>query len=203
MLIFSSIPTVSIGILVASPWLLSVWRVNRAGFFQIYPYVICSAISILMATKEHKYQFQFSTNSHEELARFMFGSYLVFVAVSIPIVHAFQLMGFLILWLAVEAAQLAYIVQLNHKLLDPLITLVEPLTHHNLVRMLTLSAAGLIAATYVLRRTSGAGHLIQVISAIVVTAVVATISVVLFDLKEVKQLLLLRLRGLSETQKAS
>lgn len=74
LLIFACIPTISIGILLASPCLLSVWRVNRSGFFQVYPYVVCAAISILMATKEHKYQFQFSTNSHEQLARFIVGS---------------------------------------------------------------------------------------------------------------------------------
>ena len=184
-LIFAGIPTVSIGVLVASPWLLTVWHVSKASPFELYPYVLSAAIAIVMATEEHKYQFQYCTNSHEKLARFMFSSYVLMVAASVPLVQHFGLMGFLGVWLATESSQLAYIVHLNHVLFDPAVTQAEPLAHRNLLRLLGLSVVGLVAATLVLRHTAGAGHGLQVASAILMTAATGACSYVLFDLKDV------------------
>ncbi|HEY0308808.1 MAG TPA: hypothetical protein VGB94_11660 [Acidobacteriaceae bacterium] len=194
-LIFACIPTVNLAILVASPWLLSLWRVNKSGMFQLYPYVISSAISIVMATEEHKYQFQFSTNSHEKLARFMFCSYVAMVACSIPLVRLFGTMGFLCIWLATESAQLIYIVHLNHVLFDPASTQVEKLTMQNLTRMLSLSLAGLVAAAFTLRHTSGAGHGVQIAATAATLVLVGGVSYVLFDLKHVAGGFSKRLRG--------
>jgi len=184
--IFACIPTANIAVLVASPWLLAVWHVNKTGgLFQLYPYVICAAISIVMATEEHKYQFQFSTNSHEKLARFMFSSYILMVAVSVPLVQHFQTMGFLCAWLATECAQLIYIVHLNHLLFNPVTTEEEPLALRNIVRMLLLSVAGLIGSALILRRTSGAGHLLQIGSTLAAVLIVGGVAYMLFDLKHV------------------
>jgi O-antigen/teichoic acid export membrane protein len=194
-LIFACIPTVNLSILVASPWLLSLWRVNKAGMFQLYPYVMCAAISIIMATEEHKYQFQFSTNSHEKLARFMFGSYLAMVACSVPLVRMFGIMGFLGIWLATETAQLIYIVHLNHLLFDPSATGVEKLTLRNLTRMLTLSVAGLVVAGVTLRHTATAGHGIQIASTVATVVLVGGVSYLLFDLQQVAGGFIRRIRG--------
>ena len=193
--IFACIPTVSLGVLVASPWLLAVWHVNRSGLFQLYPYVICAAISIIMATEEHKYQFQFSTNSHEKLARFMFGSYILMIAVSVPLVMHFQTMGFLLAWLTTECAQLVYIIYLNHLLFDPVTTQEEPLTLRNILRMLMLSAIGLVVAAMILKRTSGAGHLLQIASTGATILSVGGVAYVLFDLKHALRSFFDRIRG--------
>jgi O-antigen/teichoic acid export membrane protein len=194
-LIFACIPTVNLAILVASPWLLSVWRVNKSGMFQLYPYVVCAAISIVMATEEHKYQFQFATNSHEKLARFMFGSYLVMVTCSIPLVRIFGIMGFLGIWLVTEVAQLIYIVHLNHQLFDTSVTGVEKLTLRNLTRMLALSLAGLVAAGATLRYTAAAGHGLQIASTIATVVLVGGVSYLLFDLRYVAGGFVRRIRG--------
>ena len=83
--------------------------------FVLPVYVLCSAVSIVMSAKEHKFQFQFSTNTHRELARFMFGSYLALVVVWIILVPQFGIMGLLWGWFAVELAQVLFIMRLNHR----------------------------------------------------------------------------------------
>jgi O-antigen/teichoic acid export membrane protein len=184
-IIFACIPTVNLGVLVASPWLLAVWHVRSGGVFMLHPYVLCAAISIVISTQEHKAQFQYATNSHEKYARFMFGTYLLMIAVSVPMIHHFQLMGFLFTWFATESAQLAYIIYLNHELFDPATIGVTPLSLRNPIRMLSLSVAGLLIAGAILKRTSGAGHLLQIASALATMIVTAGITYVLFDLKHV------------------
>ncbi|HXB61356.1 MAG TPA: hypothetical protein VNU94_00730 [Acidobacteriaceae bacterium] len=203
-LVFACIPIVSLGILVASPWLLAVWHVNRSGvqLFELYPYVLAAAISIVISTQEHKAQFQYATNSHEKYARFMFSTYLLMVALSIPLVTRFGMMGFLCLWLATESSQLVYIIHLNHELFAPAATLQEPLELRNILRLLTLSVAGLFAAAFILRRTSGAGHLLQIAATAAMVVAVGGAAYLLFDLKPVLRDLAARLRGRIAPQNA-
>jgi O-antigen/teichoic acid export membrane protein len=111
--IFFFIPIVNTGVLLLSPVLITVWMHKKADLFSPYPYVLTAAISMAISLKEHKFHFQFSTNTHEELARVMFFGYLAMVAVSIAMVHWFGVVGFLWAWLATEVLQVVKIVQLN------------------------------------------------------------------------------------------
>jgi O-antigen/teichoic acid export membrane protein len=203
-LVFACIPVVGLSVLVASPWLLAVWHVNRLGVqtFQLYPYVLCAAISIIISTQEHKAQFQYATNSHERYARFMFSSYLLMVLLSIPFVMRFGTMGFLFLWFITESSQLVYIVYLNHVLFDPAATLEPPLAMRNLIRLFALSATGIVAATFILKRTSEAGHLIQIAATIGTLIVSGGAAYALFDLKHVLRSFASRVRGRFAPQNA-
>ena len=145
--------------LAISPLLLRLW-VHKPSLFSLYPYCLAAAISMLMAAKEHKLQFQFSTNEHRDLARFMFSSYFALVVVSIPLIARFQVEGFLGAWLAVEAAQLAYTVRLNYRLFHH----VETLTLTYLWRMLTLGLGGVLLTGYVLQRWLQSGSLLLALS---------------------------------------
>ena len=188
--------------LVASPWLLTVWHVSKFGLFQLVPYVLTASISIVMATEEHKYQFQFSTNSHQGLARFMFFSYLLMLGAAVPLVRMFGVIGFLAAWLTTECAQLVYIVHLNHQLFAPAVTGEEKLTLRNLNRLLLLSAAGLAGAAATLRHTSSAGHGIQIASTAVTLVIVGGAAFVLFDLPPVVRGFVARLKNRFATQGA-
>jgi O-antigen/teichoic acid export membrane protein len=114
--IFFLIPVLNTGVLLLSPVLITVWMHKKAELFSPYPYVLAAAISMVMSLKDHKVQFQYSTNTHMELARLMFLSYAAMVAVSIGTVHWFGIVGFLYTWLCTEIFQMACIVQLNMKL---------------------------------------------------------------------------------------
>ena len=114
--VFFMIPVVNTGVLLLSPLLITVWMHKRAELFSPYPYVLSAAISMVISLKEHKYQFQFSTNTHESLARTMFFSYLAMIVVSVGVVHVAGVVGFLWTWLAIETVQVVRIVRLNMEL---------------------------------------------------------------------------------------
>ncbi len=180
-LIFATIPFVSVGVLAISPLLLRLW-VHKPSLFALYPYCLTAALSMLMAAKEHKLQFQFSTNEHRDLARFMFGSYLALAVVSIPLIARFQVTGFLGAWLVVEAAQLAYTVRLNHRLFQH----VETLTLAYMWRMLALGLGGVLLTGYVLQRWVQNGNpLLALAFSLLLSGAVLAISWPVFDLGRV------------------
>lgn len=114
--IFFLIPIVNTGVLLLSPVLITVWMHKKAELFSTYPYVLTAAVAMVISLKEHKFQFQFSTNTHIVLARLMFFSYLAMVGVSVATVHWFGVVGFLWTWLATEIFQMASIIRLNVQL---------------------------------------------------------------------------------------
>ena len=171
-LIFFMIPLVNIGVLMLSPVLITVWMHKRAELFSIYPYVLSAAISMVLSLKEHKFQFQFSTNTHVELARIMFFSYLAMVIASVATVHFFGVMGFLWTWLAVELFQTTNIIGLNVRLFAH----IEKIEFRYLLRLGLVCVSTLFAASFLLLRTSKfslPGQLLtSVLSGLVVAAIV-------------------------------
>ena len=112
--VFALIPIANIGALLLGPLLARVW-LHDPSMFRRGVYVLCAAVSIVMSAKEHKFMFQFSTNTHQELARFMFGTYLALVAAWFFLVPRFGIDGVMAGWLTAELLQLLYIMRLNHK----------------------------------------------------------------------------------------
>ncbi len=147
-LIFALIPIANIGTLFLCPLLAHIW-LHKPNMFVLNVYVLCSAVSIVMSAKEHKFQFQFSTNTHRELARFMFGTYLTLVAIWMLVVPKFGIMGLLWGWFSVELAQVLFIMRLNHRFF----------AHHEVlhvrypVRMTLLSLACLAGTLYAIPHT--------------------------------------------------
>jgi len=102
--VFALIPIANIGTLFLCPLLAAVW-LRTPDMFVPDVYILCAAVSIVMSAKEHKFQFQFSTNTHRELARFMFGTYLALVAAWFVLVPRFGITGLLWAWFVVELLQ--------------------------------------------------------------------------------------------------
>ncbi len=146
--IFALIPIANIGTLFLCPLLAHFW-LHDPSMFVLNVYVLCAAVSIVMSAKEHKFQFQFSTNTHRELARFMFGSYLTLVAIWMLAVPRFGIMGLLWGWFAIELAQVLFIMRLNHQFF----------AHHEVLdvryplRMTLLSLACLAGTLYAMPHT--------------------------------------------------
>lgn len=170
--IFFLIPVVNTAVLVGSPVVLTVWMHKKAELFSPYPYMLAAAISMVISLKEHKYQFQFSTNTHEALARIMFFSYLAMIVVSIGAVRAAGVVGFLWVWLATECVQMVRIVRLNVALFQ----VHERLEFLYLQRLVGVCAAALGVALFLLRKTAGIGLLGQTGVAIGVGLVLCGVS---------------------------
>lgn len=176
-LVFGIIPVANIGTLFLCPLLAHVW-LHKPNMFVLNVYVLCSAVSIVMSAKEHKFQFQFSTNTHRELARFMFGSYLALVMIWMVVVPRFGIMGLLWAWFAVELAQVLFIMRLNHRFFAHQ----EVLSVRYPVRMALLSLACLSGTMVALPHTRLLPLLLQGILAVVVGLLILGLDFPLFNL---------------------
>ncbi len=109
------IPVVSIGSLLLCPFLFQVWLHGRLP----YQPVLCiemAIVSAVLGLKEHKTQFQSSSNEHEKLSTRILIGYAVMLTASVPIMKTWGVAGFIVTWLAWEIIQTAYVVHLNRKL---------------------------------------------------------------------------------------
>lgn len=185
--VFALIPVANIGALFLCPFLAHVW-LHKPEMFVPDVYVLCAAVSIVMSAKEHKFQFQFSTNTHRELARFLFGSYLALVAAWFFLVPRFGINGLLSAWFTVELLQVLFIMRLNSKFF----------AHHEVLdakyplRMSILSAVFLAGTLVVLPKTALLTLPVQVVIAVGIGAVLLGLDIPLFGLVPVAG----KLRGL-------
>lgn len=113
--LFTAIPVVNFTALLLSPILLQVW-LHRPYLYSLHTYALMAVISSTISVREHKTQFQLSTNQHHEMARNAFFSYLVMVVVSWFLIPHFGLNAFLWAWLVTEIVQAVYILHLNSQL---------------------------------------------------------------------------------------
>lgn len=179
--IFFLIPLVNTGVLMISPVLITVWMHKKADLFSPYPYMLTAAISMVISLKEHKFQFQFSTNTHEDLARIMFGSYIAMILIAMVTVPLFGVKGFLWTWLLTEIFQMAFILRLNIKLFAE----IEPLELTFLRRLIAICVPSLICALVLLDRTEGWNMLWKIVIGVGAGAIVAGIAWPLFGVHEV------------------
>ncbi len=187
-LIFSAIPVVNLGVLVISPVLLTIW-LHKPALFTVFPYMMMAAISMTLSAKEHKFQFQFSTNTHEKLARIMFFSYIALAILAVPMVHWLGELGFLYTWLGVELFQIVRIIGLNQELFAH--TGEHRLTY--VYRLMALCGAGLLISGVILSRTNQDLYRWQFVAGFGVSAVLAVAAFFLFDMRAVVQKLYARI----------
>jgi O-antigen/teichoic acid export membrane protein len=109
------VPTVSVATLLGSPWLLAVWLHHR-NFYEPGLCILMALTSAAMGIKEHKYQFQSSSNRHEDLSRAMIVAYGLVLVVSSVTMRYFGVTGFMWAWLAAEVGLTVAILRMNRKL---------------------------------------------------------------------------------------
>ncbi len=176
-LVFALIPIANIGTLFLCPLLLTVW-LRKPQMFVPGIYVLCAAVSIVMSAKEHKFQFQFSTNTHRELARFMFGTYLLLVAAWFVLVPRFGIEGLLWAWFTAELTQVLYIMRLNRRFFAAH----EALDGKYPIRLSVLSVLILAATVTTLPHTAQLPLLEQAALAVGVGCAILALDVPLFGL---------------------
>ncbi|WP_263382864.1 lipopolysaccharide biosynthesis protein [Granulicella arctica] len=179
--IFFLIPLVNTGVLMISPVLITVWMHKKAELFSPYPYMLAAAISMVISLKEHKFQFQFSTNTHEELSKIMLGSYIVMTVLSLLLVPRAGVTGFLWIWLSAEVFQMIFIMRLNIKLFAA----IEPLELTFLRRLIAICVPALLIALLLLQKTATFHLIWQVVIAVSAGGVIAAIAWQLFGVRDV------------------
>ena len=109
------IPPVSFGAMLFTPLLLTIW-LRRGALYDPWVCLLFGITIAIQSVKEHKYQFQFSTNQVRELAYMTPIAYGAMLVLSIPAMLWLGLPGMLVTWAVAELAQLIYLLQLNRKL---------------------------------------------------------------------------------------
>jgi O-antigen/teichoic acid export membrane protein len=108
-------PVSTMGTLLISPLLFTVWLHKRA-LYDPWMCLLMATISAVIGIKEHKFQFQWSSNRHERLARFNVLAYLAMLVVSVGLMKLLGVNGFLVSWLTTEFIVALYIVRQNLQL---------------------------------------------------------------------------------------
>lgn len=175
------IPTITVGTLLMCPVLFALWLHKRA----LYDPGLCllmAGISAVMGIKEHKYQFQSSSNEHQSLSRFSLAAYSVMLLLSAFTLRSYGIESLLYIWLVTEIVQTAYILHLNIKLFPPEAHIsATPVARLFVILLISLAASAW--PTY----QSVHWPLFQVAAvAIGFTIALAVISYFFFGLKEVR-----------------
>lgn len=188
-LIFSLIPVVNLGVLIASPVLVTVW-LHKSELFSVLPYVVTAAISMVLSAKQHKFQFQCSTNTHERLANIMFFSYIALVIIAVPMVRWQGMLGFLYTWLAVEIYQTVRFTALNRGLFQDS----QSYNLRFIYRLAVISVVGIVGAGVVLAHTYTRAYWVQFASAFTASIALAFVSFFVFHMREIAKRLYLMFR---------
>lgn len=196
--IFFLITVVNLTVLMLSPALIRLWMHRRGAagggqLFAVYPYVLCSAISMVISLKEHKHQFQFSTNTHRELARVVLVGYTAMVMLSFVSVPVAGVIGFLWTWLTVESLLTLRLVAMNRRLFAHM----EALDTAYILRLVVLGVAGLAGAALALPHTAALPLAGQAGIAALAALLVGAVSWQVFQVRPVYALMVERLRGRS------
>jgi O-antigen/teichoic acid export membrane protein len=180
---------VCLGAMLFTPLLLALWLRKES----LYDPRVCLLFGItiaLQSMKEHKYQFQFSTNQVRELSYMTVIAYGAMLLVSIPAMMWFGLPGMVMTWAAAELGQLVYLLQLNRRLFGR-----EMELSYRLVGILiAFLAVGTAAAVWPVFHLATMSLPRQAIIASAGTLLTLAISYWVFGVDEVRTLLWQRLR---------
>ena len=179
-ILFTAIPTLNVTALLLAPVLLRVW-LHKPDLYLLGTYALMAMVSSAISVKDHKTQFQISTNSHRELAVVAFVSYLVMIGLSLVAIPRFGLEGFLALWLLTEAGQAIYVLRLNAKLLEP----TGHVDQTPAIKMAVLLPLSLAAACFAQRHIRVDSWTLQAALAVVFGLALLAVSAWTFDLREV------------------
>ena len=109
------VPAITFGTMLATPLLLRVW-LHRGNLYDPGVCLLLGLTIAILGIKEHKYQFQFSSNQVREVSYVTPLAYGAVLVISIPLMHRLGLIGFLIPWMISELLQLFYLLHLNANL---------------------------------------------------------------------------------------
>ncbi len=178
------IPIVSIGSLLMCPFLFTVWLHKR----NLYDWKLCCMMAIISAVlgiKEHKTQFQSSSNKHEDLSIFILVGYAIMLLISVGTMKFLGLYGFLGTWLIWEMIQTQFVLGLNDKMFPEEHRIsTKPVVHLTIF----MTVAFLLSAYPAYREVNwGLGW--TVLCAVTVTAAFGIAGYFVFEVDEVRGLL--------------
>jgi O-antigen/teichoic acid export membrane protein len=188
-LVLLLIPPLSFGVMLFTPLLLVLW-LRRGSLYDPWVCLLFGITIAIQSVKEHKYQFQFSTNQVRELSYMTPIAYGAMLLLSIPAMLWLGLPGLLVTWALAESAQLLYLLHLNRRLLGHQVELSYRLVGV-LMLFLLVEAAACIWPVFHIAALSLPK---QALIASTVTVVSFAVSYWIFGVDQVRTLLWQRIR---------
>jgi O-antigen/teichoic acid export membrane protein len=190
--IFFLIAMFNVPLFAFSPILLHLW-LHKPELFALDTYLLLALTATVLCVKEHKMQFQFSTNTHIEFARVNFLTYVGMTIVSIATIKFYGLNGFIATWLITEVVQTVSVVSLNRQLFAEH----EGLSMAYLAKLAGLCTAGLAVGYVLLRSMERAnwGFPRQIVADAVLAFVLAALSWYAFNMNSLTGFMKEKLRS--------
>jgi O-antigen/teichoic acid export membrane protein len=189
-IVFFLIPIVSIGSLLLCPFFFTIWLHKRA----LYNPMLCilmAIVSAVLGVKEHKTQFQSSSNRHEDLSIFILCGYVVMLCISVLTMKFYGLAGFIVTWLVWEILQTRFVVGLNERLFPK----EQRITTAPLLRLSIFMTIAFALAAYPAYREANWPLTWTVACACGLTGVFAVAAYSVFGVDEIRSLLTARFRN--------
>ncbi len=177
-------PPITFGSMLATPLLLQLW-LHKGHIFRPGVCIVLGLTISILSIKEHKYQFQFSSNKVESIAWQTLLAYGLTSVLSIPLMHQFGIQGYLGLALISETAQLFYLLHLN----DRLFAGEAELDHRPVYQMLGIMAVCTAIFFWPILHIRSVPYLIQGIVATVTTLLLTGFCYWIFQVDELRTML--------------
>jgi O-antigen/teichoic acid export membrane protein len=183
------VTTISIGALLLCPFAFSLW-LHKRSLYEPGLCLLMAMVSAVMGIKDHKIQFQWSSNRHQKLAVISLVAYLGMCGFSAVTLRPFGIAALMVLWLAAEMIQAGWILRLNKVLFPPEIH-VSTAPVMRALAMLTVCFSLLVWPVY---HSTQWSLPVTVAIAFCAVSVLSVFSYFAFGLKEVQSLIGSRLR---------
>jgi O-antigen/teichoic acid export membrane protein len=109
------VPPITFGSMLFTPVLLQLW-LHKGNLYDPSVCLLMGITVSVLSIKEHKYQFQFSSNQVRDVSYMVPLAYGATLLLAIPAMRYAGLQGYLGVWCISEIAQLVYLVHLNQRL---------------------------------------------------------------------------------------
>jgi len=114
-LVLFLVTTISIAVLCFCPAAFAIW-LHKPSMYEPGLCLLMAVVSSMMGIKDHKIQFQWSSNRHQQLAVISLCTYGAMCGLSLVTVPMFGITSLMLLWLMAETVQTGSILYLNTKL---------------------------------------------------------------------------------------
>ena len=177
-------PPITFGSMLATPLLLQLW-LHKGHIFRPGVCIVLGLTISILSIKEHKYQFQFSSNKVESISWQTLFAYGMTSILSIPLMHQFGIQGYLGLALISETLQLFYLLHLN----DRLFAGEAELDHKPVYQMLAIMAVCTAIFFWPILHIRGVPYLIQGVVATATTLALTGFCYWIFQVDELRTML--------------
>lgn len=180
---------ITFGSMLATPFLLHIWLHPRRNLYDPSVCLLLGITIALLGIKEHKYQFQFSSNRVREVSYMTPIAYGLTLLISIPLMRQFGIVGFLAPWALSELLQLFYLLHLNERLFGE----EAAVDRRPVYILIALLCAGTVAVLWPVYHLQHFGYPVQLSFAAIASVVALALSYRLFRVDEIRSLLWERL----------